>query len=214
MLILQHSKQKLNPSPVGLSSRLDDNAKLIIKNSPDSAKSPNRLSYQLYLFDSIQLLSHFTFMSTHSPILIHSLVRHKEGKTFKFIIRNLYFLMTMVVDETVKAENLNKQHQNPSVDKEFTVWFDHMALTGSNKKKIDIINEFFKRAMFDNPHLTHQERKAKHDARQIFQKEVLKNLCENAGPNQAQSAAQKFPLWPNLRIIYNIGAIWLMSVVF
>jgi hypothetical protein len=48
-------------------------------------------------------------MSTHSPILIHSLLRHKEGKTFKFIIRNLYFLMTMVVDETIKDSNKDKK---------------------------------------------------------------------------------------------------------
>jgi hypothetical protein len=51
-------------------------------------------------------------MSTHSPILIHSLLRHKEGKTFKFIIRNLYFLMTMVVDDTIKESSKDKKAPN------------------------------------------------------------------------------------------------------
>ena len=55
--------------------------------------------------------------------------------------------MTMVVDETDKLA--------PSSSKEYTVWFDHQTFYGNNKKRIDIINEFFKRVMFDNPHLTH-----------------------------------------------------------
>ena len=63
--------------------------------------------------------------------------------------------MTMVVDETAKVENPIKPQADSQEEKEFTVWFDHMALFGSNKKRIDIINEFFKRVMFDNPHLTH-----------------------------------------------------------
>lgn len=157
MLILQHSKQKLNPSPMGLQSRLDHHGHLVIKNSADQSKASSRLSYQMYLFDSIQLLSHFTFMSTHSPILIHSLLRHKEGKTFKFIIRNLYFLMTMVVDETIKDSNKDKKAANAASqeEREYTVWFDHMAFFGGNRKRIEIVNEFFKRVMFDNPHLTH-----------------------------------------------------------
>jgi hypothetical protein len=37
--------------------------------------------------------------------------------------------------------------------------------------------------MFDNPHLTANEKKAKFEARSIFQKEILKNLCDHAGPN-------------------------------
>lgn len=40
----------------------------------------------------------------------------------------------------------------------------------------DIVVEFFKRVMPDNPHLTLQEKKIKLEARQLFLKEVLKNL--------------------------------------
>jgi hypothetical protein len=53
----------------------------------------------------------------------------------------------------------------------------------NQKKLIDIVNEFFKRVMFDNPHLTANERRAKLEARVIFQKEVLRNLTDHAGPN-------------------------------
>ena len=45
-------------------------------------------------------------MITHTPILVRSLLKHKDGKTFKFIIRNLYFLMTMTVDEVDKPEEV------------------------------------------------------------------------------------------------------------
>ncbi len=37
--------------------------------------------------------------------------------------------------------------------------------------------------MFDNPHLTANERRAKYEARLIFQKEVLRNLTDHAGPH-------------------------------
>jgi len=107
-------------------------------------------------------------MATHSPILIRALLKHKEGKTLKFIIRNLYFLLTMQVSTL------------PSILGEYTVNFDGYL---TQKKLIDIVNEFFKRIMFDNPHLTSNERRAKFEARLIFQKEVLRNLTDHAGPN-------------------------------
>ena len=69
---------------------------LLIKNGPAEG---GKLSYQNYLFDFVTILSHFTYMITHSPILVRSLLKHKEGKTFKFIIRNLYFLLNLTVDE-------------------------------------------------------------------------------------------------------------------
>jgi hypothetical protein len=108
-------------------------------------------------------------MATHSPILIRALLKHKEGKTMKFIIRNLYFLLTMQV---TTASNL--------LPGEYTVNFDGLL---TQKKLIDIVNEFFKRVMFDNPHLTANERRAKLEARLIFQKEVLRNLTDHAGPH-------------------------------
>ena len=87
----------------------------------------------------------------------------------KFIIRNLYFLLTMQV---TTASNL--------LPGEYTVNFDGLL---TQKKLIDIVNEFFKRVMFDNPHLTANERRAKLEARLIFQKEVLRNLTDHAGPH-------------------------------
>jgi len=107
-------------------------------------------------------------MATHSPILIRALLKHKEGKTLKFIIRNLYFLLTMQVSTI------------PNMPGEYTVNFDGYL---TQKKLIDIVNEFFKRVMLDNPHLTANERRAKFEARLIFQKEVLRNLTDHAGPN-------------------------------
>jgi hypothetical protein len=83
--------------------------------------------------------------------------------------------MTMVVDDTKKTESEGE-------GKEYTVWFDHQTFYGSNKRRIDTVNEFFKRVMLDNPHLTANEKKAKLEARNIFQKEILKNLCDHAGP--------------------------------
>ncbi len=65
--------------------------------------------------------------------------------------------MTMVVDDTLKESSKDKKAVSDASlkEKEYTVWFDHMTFFGGNRKRIDIVNEFFKRVMFDNPHLTH-----------------------------------------------------------
>jgi hypothetical protein len=60
--------------------------------------------------------------------------------------------------------------------------------------------------MLENPHLTLQEKKLKLEARNIFIKEVNKNLCEHNSSN-------KYPQWPLLGLIFNIGAMWLISLV-
>lgn len=60
--------------------------------------------------------------------------------------------------------------------------------------------------MLDNPHLTIQEKKLKQDARNIFIKEVNKNLGEH-------HTSQKYPQWPLLGLVFNIGAIWLIAYV-
>lgn len=72
-----------------------------------------------------------------------------------------------------------KDESNQNSLREFTIKFDHSIDYSINKKRMELINEFFKRVMFDNPHLTANERKAKAEARSIFQKETLKNLIEN-----------------------------------
>ena len=181
MLILQHCKQPANPSPLGLQSRLDDRGRLVVKGG--------KLSYQSYTFDYLTIMSNLTFLITHSPVLVRCLLRHKDGKTFKFLIRNLYFLMTMAVQEA-------------DAPKEYTCYFDHAELS---KQRVDIVREFFKRVMLDNPHLTASERRAKLDARVLFQKEVVRNLQEHQ--------ASSYPLWPYLRTVFSVGAVWLLSVV-
>ena len=37
-----------------------------------------------------------------------------------------------------------------------------------NTRRTEVVKEFFKRVMFDNPHLTVIEKKAKFDARIVF----------------------------------------------
>jgi len=72
------------------------------------------------LFDYVTLLSHLTYLITHTPILVRSMLKHKDGKTFKFIIRNLYFLMTLVVDEAdEKPATVLSVDQKQPKDKEF-----------------------------------------------------------------------------------------------
>lgn len=102
------------------------------------------------------------------------MIDHKKGKTFKYIIRNLYFFLALALDthEPIPAEPNKKWYR---------IWFDHGTFY-LNKKRIEIVNEFFKRTLFDNPHLTLNERRAKQDARIMFQQEVLKNLTDHVGP--------------------------------
>lgn len=130
------------------------------------------------MFDYVSILSHITYLITHNPILVKSVLKHKDAKTYQFLIRNLYFLMTMSVKEEPKKEG--NQDQGVS---EYRIWFDHDSST-LRKANLDSVNEFFKRTMFDNPHLTLNERRAKQDARIIFQKEILKNLTDHVGPQR------------------------------
>lgn len=183
LLILQHCKQKANPSPMGVASRLDDRGRLVIANAPDS----QRLCYQSYMFDFITIISTLNYLITHQAILVRSILKHKEGKTFKFLIRNLYFLMTMSVEES-------------SAKKEYACYLEHGLLT---KYQVDIAKEFFKRVMLDNPHLTAGERRSKLDARVLFSREVLRNLQD----------PPRYQLWPQLRTVFAVGAVWLLSVV-
>ena len=177
---------------------LNDKGQLLFKDAN------NKFVHQSYLFDSVSILSHLTYVFTHTPILVRSLLKHKEGKTLKFIFRNLFFLLALTVDnKKLKTTDLKSEY-------DFTLWFDN-RLTNFSKRKIEFITEFFKRVMFDNPHLTHSEKKTKQEARQIFVKEVLKNLCEHH--NSQASINSKYPNWPQLKLIFNLGAMWLISIV-
>jgi hypothetical protein len=60
--------------------------------------------------------------------------------------------------------------------------------------------------LLDNPHLTSQEKKLKSEARNIFIKEISKNIGE-------QGNNMKFVSWPRLKLIFNIGSLWLISEV-
>lgn len=113
------------------------------------------------------------------------------------------------VDDINSEEDLDKL---PPGTREYKVWFDHSQFI-LNKKRLQTINEFFKRCMFDNPHLTLNERRAKQDARILFSKEVLKNLIDHAGPQTEAICISKFPLWPQLKTVFNLGALWIMSLV-
>ena len=72
-------------------------------------------------------------------------------------------------------------------DFDFVLWFDARS-TNITKRKVDSINEFFKRVMFENPHLILAEKKAKQEARSIFAKEIVKNMTDSNG--------SKYPNWP------------------
>jgi hypothetical protein len=71
--------------------------------------------------------------------------------------------MTMVVE-------MDSKPSDPSIktaENKLYLLFDHTSFT-LGKRRVDVINEFFKRVMFDNPHLTINERRAKSEARVIF----------------------------------------------
>ena len=118
MLILQSCKQKQNPSPMGLEMKAGDKGGLEVRDTAD------RLQQNRYLFDYVSILSHLTYLMTHTPILVKSLLKHKDGKTFKFIIRNLFFLLTLFTDKKSSEEQL------------FCLSFDFRGLT-QHKRRID-----------------------------------------------------------------------------
>lgn len=133
---------------MGIKMGLNEKGQLLFKDLN------NKFQYQSYLFDSVSILSHLTYVFTHTPILVKSLLKHKEGKTLKFIIRNLFFVLSLTVD------NKKLKTSDPTSEFDFTLWFDNRP-TNFTKRKIEFITEFFKRVMFDNPHLTLNEKRVK-----------------------------------------------------
>lgn len=85
MLILKVSKSKSSPAH-GLTMEVQPNHKVRVT-------VPDNLQSKKYLFNFVSILSHITFLLTHTPILVSTLIKHKDGKTFKFLIRNIYFLL-------------------------------------------------------------------------------------------------------------------------
>ena len=58
-----------------------------------------------YLFDYVDILGHLSFIITHTPILLQALMKHKDGKTYKFLIRNIYFLLSLNTKRVNKSDN-------------------------------------------------------------------------------------------------------------
>jgi CO/xanthine dehydrogenase FAD-binding subunit len=51
----------------------------------------NNGSYK-YLLDYNRIIHHLAFVVANNKNIIGAILKHKEGKTFKFIIRNIFFL--------------------------------------------------------------------------------------------------------------------------
>ena len=141
-----------------------DNGQLIIQNKE------GKLIQQRYLFGVESILRHLTYILTHNPMLVQSLLKHKDGKTFNFIIRNIYYLTTLTITANTDTSMLVDRET-----KSFKVWFDGLK---QDEAKSEVIVEFFRKVMLENPHLTLPEKKIKQEARTLFIKEVLKNLCD------------------------------------
>jgi hypothetical protein len=48
------------------------------------------------------------------------MLRHKDGKTFKYIVRNLFFLLTMNIDDQGVEEAIGGKF----AEQEYRIWFD------------------------------------------------------------------------------------------
>lgn len=138
-----------------------------------------------YLFDKVCILSHLRFLIAHNPMLLQCLLRHKEGKTFKFIVRNLYYLMTL---EATRAEA------------GLLLSFKDYNLT---KARVDQVADFFKTVLYENPSMTPFEKRLKQEAVAAFVREVARNLCD--GQN-------RHPQWPLLDTVFGVGALWMVQV--
>ncbi|CDW84627.1 ubiquitin hect domain family protein [Stylonychia lemnae] len=200
MIISQSCKQAQNPSTFKIESQmLEKGIKLIDHN--------HSIQHFKHIFDTQSILSHLTYIMTHNPMLVQSLLKHKDGKTYRFIIRNIYYQNVIQIDQEKQAlpgiEEMKDETGNQVQPKIYIVTV-HDSLNVN--KKTSAIVEFFKRVMLDNPHLTVQEKKLKLEARNIFVKEIIKNIFES-------QYEQKYPQWPVLGLIYNLGAIWLISNV-
>ena len=134
------------------------------------------------------------------PILLQSLIKHKEGKTFKFIVRNIFYISTLTIQPLSQPSDLFPDKSFPS----FRVSFDESKLV---KNKVQVITDFLNVVMIEKTCNTFAEKKLKQEARLLFVKEVVRNLCESTNSPKQQSQ------WPLLRTIFNLGAIWLIAEI-
>ena len=109
-----------------------------------------------YLLDSNQILQAISNELYKNKLLIGSVLKHKEQKTFKYIIRNIISLKYLKI--------IGKQKQ---------IVFEE------DQDELDSSISLFLRRMLLNTHLVNQSRKVYiQEARKVFVKEIVKNLTE------------------------------------
>jgi hypothetical protein len=109
-----------------------------------------------YLLDSNQILLAISNEIAKNPLLVGSVLKHKEQKTFKYIIRNVISLKYLKI--------IGKQ-------KQIVFEEDH--------DELDLPVNIFLRRMLLNTHLLTRSRKVyRQEARKVFVKEIVKNLTE------------------------------------
>jgi len=136
-------------------------------------------------------LDTLTTMIAESPSLIGAVLKHKEGKTFRFLIRNIFFLFHL------RSER--------ALDDTYEVLFVRSRSNTLCQKQIQIITEFFRKMLLEKQFTQEGDKKHIAEARSIFIKESLKNLTD--------SNKKKYPSWPELAKVFNVGSAWLMRQV-
>ena len=160
---------------------IDGNHLKIVK-EPTKGTNSEATEMHRYLFGSTTILEVISNELVLNPVFVGSVLKHKELKTFKYIIRNVLTLQHLTL--TGKDKRIVYRETGDQLD------------TG--------LHAFFKRMLLDTHTTAKYKRLFRYEARKVFVREVTKNLT------QAETYSHAGKIY-NLKLLQNYGALLLIS---
>jgi hypothetical protein len=163
MSILKNFKNnKLNGDDAqDVNIRIDENKLFAskpqkIESKEEEKKEKDVIDLNVFLFNESSVLQTISDIIVLNPAFVGSVLKHREQKTFKYIIRNILAI------QNLKIIGEKKQ-----------IVFDE------DIDELDInISMFFKRMLLDTHTVSKSKKIYRQEARKVFVREICKNLAE------------------------------------
>jgi hypothetical protein len=179
----------------------DSECKIQIKDNKLFLSEAKAFEMSKYLFDSQAILHVISNEVARNPLYVGSVLKHREQKTFKYIIRNILALKYLKI--AGKEKQIVFEEEGDQLDTQIELFFERMLL---------------------DPHTTAKPKKIyRQEARRVFVKEVTKNLVELEFFKSGSSSVAVHDLKPgnadlaanaagfNTKLLQNYGALLLIS---
>ena len=120
---------------------------------------------------------------TKNANLVQTVIRHKDQKTFKYLIRNMCSLQFL------------------QMQKDKQIWYVDESSGKAASRELPIV-QFFRKMLLNSHTISRQKKHIRHEAIRIFVKEVVKNLTQQDPSSNV-----------NLKLLQNYTALQLIHIV-